>query len=159
MDRMMAARPDVGDPAPDFRLPGSDGQEVALKDLLGEGPVVLLFVPRPTTGVCAKTAAGLRRRYERLEAQGARLIGISPMSGEVHDRLVEEHHLPFHYLSDPGGKVAKRYDIRPVMGLVPGRATFGLDADGIVRRLDRSPVSAQKHIETALQGVEKIGVS
>jgi len=33
----------VGDTAPEFTLQGTDGNEVALKDLLAQGPVVLTF--------------------------------------------------------------------------------------------------------------------
>jgi cytochrome oxidase Cu insertion factor (SCO1/SenC/PrrC family) len=35
--------PKVGDRAPDFTLPDSNGQPVSLKDLLARGPVVLSF--------------------------------------------------------------------------------------------------------------------
>lgn len=145
----------VGDPAPGFQLPDPEGATVALKDLLGDGPVVLFFVPRPTTGVCAKTAAGLRKRFERLEAQNTKVVGISPMSGDVHDALVKQHRLPFRYLEDKGGKVAKRYGVRPLLGFVPGRATVVLDAAGVVRRVERSPIAADKHIQAAIDGVEQ----
>jgi hypothetical protein len=34
---------EVGQPAPDFTLPNASGRPVALKDLLGRGPVVVSF--------------------------------------------------------------------------------------------------------------------
>ena len=40
---------DVGDMAPDFRLPGSDGQHHALTDYRGKF-VVLAFFPKAFTG-------------------------------------------------------------------------------------------------------------
>ena len=40
---------DVGDVAPDFRLPGSDGQEHALVDYRGQF-VVIAFFPKAFTG-------------------------------------------------------------------------------------------------------------
>jgi peroxiredoxin Q/BCP len=38
-----------GDPAPDFSLPGSDGQTYRLKDLAGR-PVVVAWFPKAFTG-------------------------------------------------------------------------------------------------------------
>ena len=40
---IMARVAKVGQPAPDFTLPGAAGQEVSLKGLLTRGPVVLSF--------------------------------------------------------------------------------------------------------------------
>lgn len=39
----------VGDPAPDFTLPDTDGNPVALSKLLAEGPVILAFYPKAFT--------------------------------------------------------------------------------------------------------------
>jgi peroxiredoxin Q/BCP len=39
----------VGDKAPDFTLPGSDGKPVSLSKLLQRGPVILAFFPKAFT--------------------------------------------------------------------------------------------------------------
>ena len=44
-----ADAPGVGDPAPDFTLPGSDGQDHTLSDLRGRY-VVIAFFPKAFTG-------------------------------------------------------------------------------------------------------------
>tara|TARA_B100000161_G_scaffold180064_1_gene129652 strand:+ start:79 stop:303 length:225 start_codon:yes stop_codon:yes gene_type:complete len=41
---------EIGDEAPPFRLPGSDGATHQLSDYLGEKPVVLAFFPKAFTG-------------------------------------------------------------------------------------------------------------
>jgi peroxiredoxin Q/BCP len=47
---MTAARlPVIGDPAPDFTAPASDGQTYSLGQLLERGPVVLVFYPGNNT--------------------------------------------------------------------------------------------------------------
>ncbi len=40
----------VGDRAPDFTLPGSDGRTYHLADLVGDGLVVLAWFPKAFTG-------------------------------------------------------------------------------------------------------------
>jgi len=42
--------PDVGEPAPEFTLPGSDGRNHALADLRGKQAVVLAWFPKAFTG-------------------------------------------------------------------------------------------------------------
>ena len=41
---------EIGDKAPPFKLPGSDGATHQLSDYLGENPVVLAFFPKAFTG-------------------------------------------------------------------------------------------------------------
>jgi peroxiredoxin Q/BCP len=43
-------RPQVGDAAPDFKLPGSDGQTASLSAYKGKKTVVLAFFPKAFTG-------------------------------------------------------------------------------------------------------------
>jgi peroxiredoxin Q/BCP len=41
---------DVGDEAPSFSLPGSDGNEYRLEQFLGKKPVVIAWYPKAFTG-------------------------------------------------------------------------------------------------------------
>jgi len=43
-------RPQVGDTAPDFRLPGSGGRPVSLAEYKGKKTVVVAFFPKAFTG-------------------------------------------------------------------------------------------------------------
>ena len=45
-----AAALEVGDKAPDFSLPASDGETYSLSQFLGEKPVVIAFFPKAFTG-------------------------------------------------------------------------------------------------------------
>ena len=44
-----AATVKVGDKAPDFTLPDTDGRPVTLSKVLAEGPVILAFYPKAFT--------------------------------------------------------------------------------------------------------------
>jgi peroxiredoxin Q/BCP len=44
------AAPDVGDPAPDFTLPGTDGEQYTLSQLRGKHVVIAFFPKAFTTG-------------------------------------------------------------------------------------------------------------
>lgn len=48
--RAEAATLKVGDAAPDFELPGSDGKTYKLSDFKGKKPVVLAWFPKAFTG-------------------------------------------------------------------------------------------------------------
>ena len=41
---------EIGDPAPDFKLEGSDGKTHQLAEYLGDKPVVIAFFPKAFTG-------------------------------------------------------------------------------------------------------------
>ena len=51
-DEMAAAKrkPSVGDLAPDFKLPGSDGKTHSLSDHVGKRAVVIAWFPKAFTG-------------------------------------------------------------------------------------------------------------
>ena len=44
------ASPEVGDPAPDFQLQGSDGKTYSVSQFKGKQPVVIAFFPKAFTG-------------------------------------------------------------------------------------------------------------
>jgi len=140
----------AGQPAPDFTLPGANG-DVRLSDYQGDKAVVLYFYPKDGTPVCTREACHFRDAYEDFTGAGAEVIGVSTDSAASHDEFSKEHRLPFVLLSDPGGKVAKQYGVAKTLGLLPGRVTFVIDKTGTVRHVFNSQFAAQKHVDEALQ--------
>jgi len=146
----------VGDVAPDFTLPTSTGQAVSLVSFRGEKNVVLYFYPKDNTSGCTAEACAFRDSYEVFKDAGAEVIGISSDSEESHQRFATQHHLPFVLLSDRGGKVRKRYGVPSTFGLLPGRVTYVIDKQGIIRHIFSSQFTPQKHIAEALKELEAL---
>jgi peroxiredoxin Q/BCP len=140
------AQPDVGDPAPDFELPGTGGRTYRLADYRGRN-LVLAFYPGDATAVCTKQFCSYRDQGERLDALDAEVLGISPQSVESHEHWVKEQELNVPLLADEDLAVAKRYGVTGWIGPLariaglkdaPGgryvmRAVFVIDGEGVVR--------------------------
>ena len=148
----------VGDVAPDFTLPSQSGEEVSLRDFIGrKRAIVLFFYPKDDTPGCTKEACSFRDGYEQFEELQAEVIGISSDSVRSHERFVEKHGLPFVLLSDEGGEVRKLYGVPNTLGLFPGRVTYVIDEEGVVRHVFSSQLQAARHVEQALEALEAIG--
>jgi peroxiredoxin Q/BCP len=120
----------VGDPAPDFELPGTGGKSYSLADYRGR-KLVLAFYPGDFTAVCTKQFCSYRDQGERLDGLGAEVLGISPQSVESHERFVEEKRLNVPLLADEDKDVARAYGV--LAGPLVRRAIFVIDEEGIVR--------------------------
>ena len=144
----------VGSKAPDFSLPSQSGEMVNLKDFLGQKPVVLFFYPKDDTPGCTKEACAFRDDYAEFGKLDAEVIGISSDSVDSHRRFASKHDLPFTLLSDEGGMVRKLYGVPNTFGLFPGRVTYVIDEEGVVRHVFSSQLGVEKHVEEALKVLE-----
>ena len=124
------AKVDVGDPAPDFELPGTGGRTYKLSDYRGR-KVILAFYPGDFTAVCTKQFCSYRDEGERLDKLGADVLGISPQSVDSHERFTEEKRLNVPLLADEDKEVARAYGV--LAGPMVRRAIFVVDEEGIVR--------------------------
>jgi len=139
-----------GSPGPGFRLQTSTGEYVSLEDFHGKKNVVVYFYPRDFTKGCTAEACEFRDSYEEFKNLGAEVIGISNDNQKSHEAFASEHKLPFILLSDPNGSVRKSYGVKKTFGLVPGRVSFVIDKNGIVRHVFSSQSRATAHVSEAL---------
>jgi peroxiredoxin Q/BCP len=141
-----------GEPAPDFTLPDADEKLVRLSDLLGK-PVVLYFYPKDETPGCTLEACAFRDQYEDFVDAGAVVVGVSSDSSASHRAFAKRHRLPFTLLADRDGAVRKRYGVPSTLGLLPGRVTFVIDSEGVVRHVFNSQLAATRHVSEALDAL------
>jgi len=146
----------VGDVAPDFTLPAQDGRTVRLSDFRGKKPVVVYFYPKDNTPGCTTEACTFRDQYQDFQQMGAEVIGISSDDTASHEGFATKHRLPFILLSDTDGAVRKAYGVPATLGLLPGRMTFVIDQDGVIRHIFNSQLRAARHVEEALGILKKL---
>lgn len=139
-----------GTEAPDFELPDQHGKLVRLRQYRGKRPVIVYFYPKDDTSGCTVEACGFRDDFEKFQATGAEIIGISDDSSESHERFASKYKLPFTLLSDKGGRVRKLYGVKKTFGVIPGRVTFVIDRAGVIRHVFSSQSKPARHIEEAL---------
>jgi peroxiredoxin Q/BCP len=147
----------VGDAAPEFELPDASGKRVRLSEFRGKKSVVLYFYPKDDTPGCTKEACSFRDQYEAFKDVGAEVIGVSSDSEDSHQKFATKYKLPFTLVADTGGGVRKRYGVPATLpGILPGRMTFVIDRDGIVRHVFNSQLQATKHVDEALGVLKRL---
>lgn len=156
MAQTTAGKIGVGDRAPDFTLPDREGKQVSLAELLARGPVVLYFYPKDETPGCTREACTFRDSYDAFKEAGAEVVGVSSDSEGSHAAFAEKHGLPFVLLSDQGGAVRKRYGAQGLLGLMPGRVTYVIDASGTVRHVFSNMFDAPRHIRESLAILQQL---
>jgi thioredoxin-dependent peroxiredoxin len=134
--------PRVGEAAPDFCLPGTDGtpeghRDYSLVELRGT-PVVLVFYPGDDSPVCTVQLTTYTKEFPSFSGASARVLAMSPQSLESHDRFASRvGGFAFPLLADVDKEVGAAYGVVGPLGFYR-RSAFVIDAAGIVRWTQRS---------------------
>src|SRR5690348_8022084 len=79
--------PEVGQPAPNFTLTSTEGNDVSLSNFKGKQAVVLYFYPRDDTPGCTAEACSFRDLRTLFNENGAEILGISPDTIKSHKKF------------------------------------------------------------------------
>ena len=101
----------LGQKAPDFELPNSEGKLVALEGLFSKGPVVLTFYRGSWCPYCNLQLRALQARLKDIHALGGTLVAVSPQVPDGSMTLDEINDMGFIVLSDQDAKIASQYGI------------------------------------------------
>ncbi|CAN5558809.1 MAG: peroxiredoxin [Acidimicrobiia bacterium] len=126
----------VGDTAPEFRLPGTNGQEHSLSQYRGS-PVVLVFYPGDDTPICTRQLNSYNDDLGRFDELGANVLGISPQDVASHERFAARHGFGFPLLSDSEKRVAALYGTLGPLGFTR-RSVFIVDESVVIRYAHRA---------------------
>lgn len=145
----------VGDPAPAFSMPGSDGETHALADYKGKSGVVLAWFPKAFTPGCTKECQSFAAGSESLKGLKVAYFTASVDEPDLNKKFAESVDADFPILSDPGKKVAEAYGVVHEGRAVPERWTFYIDKEGIVRAIDKN-VNAAKAADDVVAKVKEL---
>ena len=84
------------------------------------------------------------------------MIGVSGDSVDKHKAFAEHHRLPFTLLADEGNKLRKAYGVPATLWILPGRVTYVIDKQGVVRHVFDSQLQATRHIDEALTVIKSL---
>ncbi|QDD13071.1 peroxiredoxin [Candidatus Methylopumilus rimovensis] len=146
----------IGEDAPTFTLPDSQGNQVSLNDYKGKW-AVLYFYPKDDTPGCTKEACQFRDDFKTLEALGAKVIGISIDDSFSHQKFAEKYNLPFPLLSDASGEVADRYGALNNFLVIKlaKRYTYLINPQGKIAKIYLS-VDTSKHSQEIIEDLKKL---
>ncbi|MBI4339312.1 MAG: peroxiredoxin [Chloroflexi bacterium] len=124
--------PQVGDKAPDFTLPSTEGP-VTLSQFARGKKVVLAFYTEDNTPSCSRELASFREEYATLREMGAEVLAVSADSLDSHRSFCDvAGGYPFPLASDAQQVVARLYDVLSEDGTRSRRAVFVLDEGGAI---------------------------
>jgi thioredoxin-dependent peroxiredoxin len=154
------SRLEPGDAAPPFELAADDGGLVSSEGLKGSR-YVLYFYPKDDTPGCTAQACGLRDRWDRVEATGIEVFGVSPDSVKSHVKFRDKYDLPYRLLSDEGHRIADAFGVwveksfagKTYMGVE--RTTFVIGADGTIEHV-LPQVKPAAHVDQLLDVLGRV---
>jgi peroxiredoxin len=147
----------LGSAAPEFSLPSTPDQRVALSDFRGQ-PVILAFYPEDWSPVCSDQLALYQELLPEFQRFDAELLGISVDGIWCHLAFAKDRNLHFPLLADfePKGEVSRAYDAYRATDGTSERALFVIDADGVVRWSYFSPVGINPGADGILRALEEL---
>jgi peroxiredoxin Q/BCP len=139
----------VGDMAPDFSLPGTDGKTHKLSDFRGKQAVVVAWFPRAFTQGCTIECKSLAENGDKIRRYNVAyyMASVDPIEQNIKfakatsvtlgERVVEKKEADFPMLSDATKEVAGKYGVLNERG-VANRWTFYIDRNGRIAAIEKT---------------------
>lgn len=125
----------VGDKAPDFSLPGTDGKTHTLAGYKGKA-VVIAWYPAAFTSGCTAECKSFAENGPVLKQFDVAYFMASVDAPDRNKAFAEEHKADFPLLSDPEKQVATAYGVLSPRGTAM-RWTFYIDPDGKILHIEK----------------------
>jgi len=138
----------VGDSLPDFSLEDQDGEMRSPTSVRGRW-LVLFFYPKDDTPGCTAEACSFRDNAAVFKNLNAEVWGISGDDGVSHRRFATRHNLEYPLLSDKNNALRRSMNVPKAMGLLPGRVTYVVDGEGVIRHVFSNLLDGPAHVREA----------
>ena len=128
----------VGDKAPSFDLPGTDGRSHALPlPNNADTPwTVLAWFPKAYTSGCTIECRSLAQNGHLIKKFNVRYFMLSVDPIETNTAFAADEDADFPLLSDATSEIAEKYGVLSPGGYAK-RQTFYVDPDGTIQAIDR----------------------
>jgi thioredoxin-dependent peroxiredoxin len=150
----------VGDPAPDFSLPGTDGKVHKLADYKGKQAVVLAWFPRAFTPGCTAECKSMRASGDAIRKYDVAYFtaSVDPLEGDKgNEAFAKSLELDFPILSDSKTETAKAYGVYNEERKIANRWTFYIGKDGKILAIDKA-VKTGTHGTDVAAKLQELGV-
>ena len=98
----------IGDIAPAFSGIDQDGNPITLDQFKGK-KIVLYFYPKANTPGCTAEACNLNDNFEKFQALGYQIIGVSADPVKAQKNFAEKYQLKFPLIADTNKEIIKAY--------------------------------------------------
>lgn len=102
---------EIGQRAPDFRLPSGHGGEVGPADYRGRSSLIVWFTKGMACPFCRTQMSQLARGYPQIKALGAEVLQVTPTRPERARFFAKNFTIPFPYLCDPDYRVHRQWGV------------------------------------------------
>jgi peroxiredoxin len=102
---------EIGQRAPDFRLPSGRGGDVGPADYRGRSSLIVWFTKGMACPFCRTQMSQLARAYPRIQALGAEVLQVTPTTPERAGFFARNFTIPFQYLCDPDYSVHRQWGV------------------------------------------------
>ncbi len=147
----------AGDRAPLVALTDQHGTERRSDQLAGQS-LVLFFYPKDDTPGCTAEACAFRDSYADLRSLGAEVWGVSGDDLASHQRFASRHNLPYPLLVDQGNQLRKAFGVAKVLGMLPGRVTYVIDGEGVIRHVFNNLLDGAAHRNEARAALQRLAL-
>ncbi|GAL67026.1 thiol peroxidase Bcp-type [Jejuia pallidilutea] len=100
----------AGDKAPDFKALDEQGNTVQLSDYKGK-KLVVFFYPKASTPGCTAEACDLNDNFERFQAQGYEILGVSADSAKRQSNFKNKYGFKYPLLADEDKSVIEAFGV------------------------------------------------
>jgi peroxiredoxin len=105
------AEVEIGQRAPDFRLPSGHGGDVGPADYRGRSSLIVWFTKGMACPFCRTQMSQLARGYPQIKALGAEILQVTATTPERARFFVKNFTIPFQYLCDPDYRVHRQWGV------------------------------------------------
>lgn len=125
----------IGQDAPEFKLPAYPSGEYSLSQFKGSKNVILAFYPKDDTPGCTKENCAFTDDLAKFEEASTQVFGISCDDVASHEAFSRKFNYKHPLLADVGGDVAKKYGTFQEEKGYASRVLFVIDKQGKLQKI------------------------